>query len=1518
MEAVMTYAQAFFGWLLQTTLIASVVICLILLIQKLLGGRLGPRWCHALWLVLLVRMVLPWSPSSRVSLSNLIPSWQRQTQSQQSLGAVEVQEVSPTEQAAEAPKTTTSQEPESELAAKKQIAPKPRIVAGAEDQSGYHVISFRRILPIIWLAGAIVIGMYLLVSDLALWRIVKRDRPLLNQAMLELFEECKAQMGVQSLLVVVPSDRVRSPGLFGFVRPRLLLPTEMLNTATIEEMRFVFLHELAHLKRRDIYIGWLTSLLQVLHWFNPLIWFAFYRMRADRELACDALVLTRTGQDKSQEYGGAIVDLVRRFSRPRPLPAMAGIIESKSQLKRRIAMITKFRNKSYRFSPLAVVLIIILASISLPNAISMQTSKIYTKESAPPISLRRIWAGPGVDLGGAPSPDGEYISYVDWDTGDLAVYEVATGKKRRLTNKGSWDESDEFAEFSRWSPEGKRIVYDWYNKDYFIELRIVGLDGSEPRILYRNKEVTWARTYDWSPDGKQILACFSTKEGDQIVLVSVEDGSVRILKTLKRYYPQNMVFSPDGRYIVYDFPQKESSLESDIFQLLADGSREIPLIVHPADDCVLGWTPDGKNILFISDRTGSPCMWSIAIADGRVQGIPKLIRKDIGQKFRSMGFTKEGSYYYGCGGEGGFDVYIAKLDLQTGKVLSPPQKAIQRFEGHNATPDYSPDGKYMAYVSHRGSRHQILCIRSLESGQEQEFPSKLMRMTDPKWSPEGNFILIAGMDYNINRYGNYQVDPKTGIFTPVLLPSKEFRFNSHEWSRDGESYFMGRSSVKNKHSQIMLREIKRGKEKEIYHLPRLERFRLACSPDGKWLAFINMRNDSALRIIPSAGGEPRELYRCEPKKEQLLTCKWTTDGKYILFVIRKIEQKESSLWRIPVEGGEAQKIDLGINIGGLSIHPDGQHIAFGTRENQPAEVWVMENFLPEATVAKPELAPTLVQIEVRGRGTRHSRPSFDGNYFSDVDRDSGNLVIRNLATGEQWNLTNKDSNSGDFADLSAISPDSTKVIYYWFNAEKEDFDLRVVELDGSGDRLLWGATEGARSFNMDSWSPDSKYIYGEYLEEEPVRLMRVAIVDGSRQVIKTFDEKRFFTVSNSPDGRYIAYDCAKNKSSNRDIYIYDFETKTEQPLIQHTANDKLLGWTPDGEHIFFTSDRNGTWDAWLLQVADGKPVGLPEVIKTGIGDVSPIGFTQCGSFYYTFNHQAWNVYTAKVDLDAGEVVSEPKPVRHVGHDGLPDWSPDGRYLAYLSELDNNKPQIIHIRTLATGQERELKTDLPYFRFIHWCPDSCYLLITDFKDLSVVYRLDVKTGEHTELVRLLQSEGQKIKQAELSSDGKTLVYRIRGRGTANSLVVKDMQTGHEKELLQTEGRTVLAFAAGWALSPDGKKIAFSIREGTDSPYVLKIISVETGNIKDTGINDVWQIIWTDDGNHFVFTKTNNLKELWTVPIEQGEPKKLLECNEMLLFPSIHPDGQRIAFFSGGYVSEMWVMKKFLPEAIAMGK
>ena len=147
--------------------------------------------------------------------------------------------------------------------------------------------------------------------------------------------------------------------------------------------------------------------------------------------------------------------------------------------------------------------------------------------------VRRVWEN-AMDMEGAPSPDGKYLSYVDWDTGDLAIRELATGNNRRLTNKGSWKDSpEEYAYDSIWSPDGQQIAYVWFKKEEKSDLRTIRLDGSPSRVLYANEEVTYVKPTDWSPDGKQILALFSRKDRtNQIVLVSVADGSVHILKSL--------------------------------------------------------------------------------------------------------------------------------------------------------------------------------------------------------------------------------------------------------------------------------------------------------------------------------------------------------------------------------------------------------------------------------------------------------------------------------------------------------------------------------------------------------------------------------------------------------------------------------------------------------------------------------------------------------------------------------------------------------------------------------------------------------------------------------------------------------------------------------------------------------------------------------------------------------------------------------------------------------------------------
>ena len=594
-------------------------------------------------------------------------------------------------------------------------------------------------------------------------------------------------------------------------------------------------------------------------------------------------------------------------------------------------------------------------------------AKVQLSALGHPISgvvTRQVWA-PALGTEGGVSADGRYLSYVRWDTGNLALRDLTTGESRHLTKKGTWADSDEFAQASRISPDGKQVAYAWFNEKFY-ELRIVGLDGSKPRVVYSNEEVYYIQPTAWSPDGKHILALFSKKKDrtNQIVLVSSANGSVRVLKTLDWRYPSNVSISPDGRYLAYDFQAEEDSPGRDIFLLAIDGSREIPLIEHPADDLFPVWVPDGNRIVFGSDRTGTMGLWTLQVVDGKPQGSPELIKRDMG-RFSPIGFTRSGSLYYSVA-SGIPDVYTARLDLGTGRFLAPATKVAQRFVGTNFAPDYSPDGKYLLYLSQRGRTSfglgsRVLVIRSLESGKERVLSPKLAfhrAHSLPRWSPDGRSILVAGRDLK-GREGCHRIDAQTGEVTS-LVQRKTTRWGQIArpvWSADGKAIVFQRGP------SLVVRHLESGQEKVLHSCDHIHAW--AVSPDGRQVALTvpsedqakdgtrRVVNSNVLLVMPATGGKTRELFQV-PAADEITAVVWAPDGRQLLFARASGPlNKEEELWRIPAEGGEPQKLALDLTakqLASLRFHPDGTRIAF-TAGDRKEEVWVMENFLPEPTVA---------------------------------------------------------------------------------------------------------------------------------------------------------------------------------------------------------------------------------------------------------------------------------------------------------------------------------------------------------------------------------------------------------------------------------------------------------------------------------------------------------------------------------------------------------------------------------------
>ena len=163
--------------------------------------------------------------------------------------------------------------------------------------------------------------------------------------------------------------------------------------------------------------------------------------------------------------------------------------------------------------------------------------------------ITQVWSGPDVDTYGTASPDGRYLSYTDWETGDLAIRELATGKKRRLTKKGTQKQQPAiFALNSIISPDSKLVAYSWTNEYGTYDLCLIGIDGSGERTLYSSTDKDEVYPASWSSDGKQIAARRYGGGKTEIISIAVADGSVQVLKTFEKLFWPGLCYSPDHRF----------------------------------------------------------------------------------------------------------------------------------------------------------------------------------------------------------------------------------------------------------------------------------------------------------------------------------------------------------------------------------------------------------------------------------------------------------------------------------------------------------------------------------------------------------------------------------------------------------------------------------------------------------------------------------------------------------------------------------------------------------------------------------------------------------------------------------------------------------------------------------------------------------------------------------------------------------------------------------------------------------
>ncbi|MDR0859053.1 MAG: M56 family metallopeptidase [Oscillospiraceae bacterium] len=199
-----------------------------------------------------------------------------------------------------------------------------------------------------------------------------------------------------------------TPMLIGVFRPVIILPDK---EYTEEQLRSVLLHELTHLRRKDVLIKWLMVLVCSLHWFNPVVWLVRREIDRAAELSCDEAVIRSLDDRGKRTYGETLLYVAADFKAPRAVLS-ATMCEEKRQLKERLGAIMK--NK--RYTKLAVILSAILVIAVAAAACALGA---VSNESAPPLI-------PGSAATAVASPAAAATPVTPASSGDvLADYEIS-------------------------------------------------------------------------------------------------------------------------------------------------------------------------------------------------------------------------------------------------------------------------------------------------------------------------------------------------------------------------------------------------------------------------------------------------------------------------------------------------------------------------------------------------------------------------------------------------------------------------------------------------------------------------------------------------------------------------------------------------------------------------------------------------------------------------------------------------------------------------------------------------------------------------------------------------------------------------------------------------------------------------------------------------------------------------------------------------------------------------------------
>lgn len=329
--------------LLYLSLTASCIGLVILLIRRLADKKIPPVWKYVMWGLVLVALVLPYRPQSKAAVLPQAP----------------IEEISFRQEYDEIRSQThlalQSEETGPEEAERLQTQ---------QNKLYWKSLLVDVVIPLFWLCGAVgLLGVFAL-SAWRLSRNIRRHTLPADSRCRQLLAQCAESLKFRRPVELISQDTIGSPAVTGLRKPKILLPAYAPDMSD-ENLRFILLHELSHLKRGDVLLNALLLLLQAVYWFNPLIWLLFRTMREDMELLNDAYVLRCIGQEQGKAYSRALLEVLAKSSRLSLAPKLLCMCDEGRNMERRIRMIKLSESFRKRKAFIALFCVLLMAAMAV-------------------------------------------------------------------------------------------------------------------------------------------------------------------------------------------------------------------------------------------------------------------------------------------------------------------------------------------------------------------------------------------------------------------------------------------------------------------------------------------------------------------------------------------------------------------------------------------------------------------------------------------------------------------------------------------------------------------------------------------------------------------------------------------------------------------------------------------------------------------------------------------------------------------------------------------------------------------------------------------------------------------------------------------------------------------------------------------------------------------------------------------------------------------------------------------------